>query len=64
MTASPTPSTTDGPAIEGDPRLAERALALGYTPARIRPALDALFLLDRRLGDIIRSTREPMVGQI
>lgn len=64
MTASATPSTTDEAATEGDPRLAERALALGYTPARWRPALDALFLLDRRLGDIVRSTREPMVGQM
>ena len=64
MTAPATPSTTDEAATKGDPRLAERALALGYTPARWRPALDALFLLDRRLGDIVRSTREPMVGQM
>jgi phytoene synthase len=49
---------------DGNPHAAERALALGYTPVRWRPALDALFLLDRRLGDIVRSTREPIVGQM
>lgn len=52
------------PVAEGDPRLAESTLALSYTPTRWRTSLDALFLLDRRLGDIVRSTREPMVGQM
>ena len=47
-----------------DVRGAERALALGYTPAADRPAIAALFALDARLGDIVRTTREPMVGQM
>lgn len=45
-------------------RSAERALALTYAPAELRPALSALLGLDEALGAILRSTREPLVGQI
>lgn len=39
-------------------------LALSYVPARARAALDALFALDAALGKVLRTTREPMVGQM
>lgn len=42
----------------------ERALALAYAPAGARAALAALFALDDRLAQILRTTREPMVGQM
>lgn len=45
-------------------REAERALAIGYAPAATRPALAALFALDRRLGELVAGTREPMVAQM
>ena len=43
---------------------AERALALSYSPAARRAALHALFALDVALGQVLRTTREPMVGQM
>ncbi len=42
----------------------ERALVLGYAPADARDALAALLALDARLGAILRTTREPLVGQM
>lgn len=51
-------------ATVADARAAERALALGYAPAASLPGLAALFALDERLGTILRTTREPMVGQM
>jgi len=39
-------------------------LALSYAPDRSRAALDALFSLDTALGNILRTTREPLVGQM
>lgn len=42
----------------------ERALALGYAPAAARAGLAALFALDERLAAILRTTREPLVGQM
>lgn len=39
-------------------------MVLSYAPADRRPALNALFALDDALADILRSTREPMVGQM
>lgn len=39
-------------------------LALSYAPERSRAALDALFSLDTALGNILRTTREPLVGQM
>lgn len=40
----------------------ERALAVSYAPRALRPALTALFALDERLGAIVGTTREPMIG--
>ena len=45
-------------------REAERSLAIGYAPRDRRPGLAALFAFDARLGDVLRTTREPMVGQM
>jgi 15-cis-phytoene synthase len=43
---------------------AEVALALTYAPARIRGSVRTLFALDETLGGIVRSTREPTLGQM
>jgi 15-cis-phytoene synthase len=43
---------------------AERALALSYAPADRRAGVEALLLLDGTLGGILRTTREPLVGQM
>ena len=48
-------------AIIADP---ERALVLAYAPARLRPALAALWRLDERLGSVVAAAREPMIGAI
>jgi phytoene synthase len=42
----------------------ERALALAYAPAGVRPALAALWRLDERLGGVVAAAREPMIGAI
>ena len=42
----------------------DRALALSYVPAAVRRAIAALFLIDAAMADIVRTTREPMLGQI
>ena len=42
----------------------ERVLALSYAPPDRRTALHALFALDATLGQVLRTTREPMVGQM
>ena len=42
----------------------ERALALAYAPQSRRAGLAALWLLDERLGGIVASTTDPMVGAI
>jgi hypothetical protein len=42
----------------------ERALTLVYAPARVRPALAALWRLDERLGSVVATTTEPMIGAI
>jgi phytoene synthase len=39
-------------------------LALSYAPDRSRAALDALFSLDAALGNVLRTTSEPLVGQM
>lgn len=41
-----------------------RDLALSYAPADRRAGLEALFALDAALGQVLRTTREPMVGQM
>ncbi|WP_293971610.1 squalene/phytoene synthase family protein [Sphingomonas sp.] len=40
----------------------ERALAVTYAPASLRPGLAAIFALDERLGNIVGTTTEPMIG--
>lgn len=47
-----------------DGRAEERALALRYAPASARDGLAALLALDARLGAILRTTREPLIGQM
>jgi phytoene synthase len=42
----------------------ERALAIGYARASDRAALAALFGLDDALAAVLRTTREPIVGQM
>lgn len=43
----------------------ERALALTYSPSpQARAALAALLMLDDRMAETVRSTSEPMLGQI
>jgi phytoene synthase len=42
----------------------ERALILATAPARARAALAALLALDDALGSVLRTTREPMLGQM
>lgn len=42
----------------------ERALALSYAPAEARAGVAALLALDDTLGQILRTTREPLVGQM
>lgn len=42
----------------------ESALAIGYARAPLRPAMAALFNLDSALGAVLRTTREPLVGQM
>lgn len=43
---------------------ADLGLALTYVPLRNRGALAALFAIDRAMGDVVRSTKEPMLGPI
>lgn len=42
----------------------ERELALGYARPAMLPALGALFALDGALARVLRTTREPIVGQM
>lgn len=42
----------------------ERALVLTYAEPATRPALAALLALDDALGQVVRTTREPALGQI
>lgn len=41
-----------------------RDLAFSYAPDGARGAVEALFALDAALGDVLRTTREPLVGQM
>ena len=40
----------------------ERELAVAYAPHAARPALTVLFSLDERMGGIVATTTEPMIG--
>ncbi|MEH3107362.1 MAG: squalene/phytoene synthase family protein [Sphingomonas fennica] len=42
----------------------ERALAVAYAPPAARPALTALWALDERLGTVVATTHEAMIGRI
>lgn len=42
----------------------ERRLALAYAPKSARDATLALFALDAALGNLVRGTSEPMLGQL
>jgi len=42
----------------------ECALALSYAPVDARPAIAALFSLDAALAQVLRTTREPAIGQM
>ena len=42
----------------------ERQLALAYARSGVRPAIEALWLLDERMGAIVAAAREPMIGQM
>jgi phytoene synthase len=52
----------DAAIIEGLPPV--HRLALAYAPRRARDAWLGLLALDARLAQIVRETREPMLGQI
>jgi phytoene synthase len=43
---------------------ADLGLALTYVPLKNRGALAALFAIDRAMGDVVRTTKEPMLGPI
>ena len=43
---------------------ADIGLALTYVPPRNRGALAALFAIDRAMADVVRTTKEPMLGPI
>lgn len=47
-----------------EPLPPDRALALAWQPAAGRPALAALFSLDRHLATLVRRASEPMLGQL
>ena len=42
----------------------DKKLAFAYLPARHRAAVEALFAVDAAMGGVVRSTSEPMLGQI
>lgn len=42
----------------------EVSLAIGYVPASARRALTALWSFDARIAQILRTTTEPMIGQM
>lgn len=50
--------------VTEDPAAAERALALGYAAAAKRAGLAALFELDATLAQVLRTTRDPLLGQM
>ena len=55
----PRPSVTADQAIGGD-----RELALLHTPAKVRPAFEALWALDAAMGDVVARTSEPALAAV
>jgi 15-cis-phytoene synthase len=43
---------------------ADLGLALTYAPVRERAALAALFAIDRAMGDVVRTTKETLLGPV
>ncbi|MFL6734318.1 MAG: squalene/phytoene synthase family protein [Sphingomicrobium sp.] len=43
---------------------ADRALALTYVPAEKRRAIEALWAIDNAMGDVVRTSSQPMLGHI
>jgi 15-cis-phytoene synthase len=53
------------PSAIADPLLgADRALALTHVPVRHRAAIAALWAVDAAMGDVLRTTSDPLLGQI
>ncbi|KQN26177.1 hypothetical protein ASE86_08485 [Sphingomonas sp. Leaf33] len=50
--------------VKDDLNSAERQILLGYAPRHARTGLAAILALDDQLSTILRTTREPMVGQM
>lgn len=50
--------------IAVDPRVVERRVVLSYIPSDRRGGVEALLALDTVLAGIVRTTREPIVGQM
>lgn len=50
--------------VNESPSDLERSLALSYAPAASRAGVTAIFALDAQLADVVRTTRDPMVGQL
>lgn len=48
----------------GEPLPAEVQVALAWARAADRPAFNALFQLDRRLGEVVAGSSETMIGQL
>ena len=42
----------------------DKRLAFAYLPRGKRPAIKALFAIDAAMGEVVRSTREPLLGPI
>ena len=59
MSRPPKPSATADSGLSPDKRL-----AFAHLQGRRRPAVEALFALDAAMADVLRSTSEPMIGQI
>lgn len=50
--------------VKDDLNSAERQILLGYAPRDARAGLAAILALDDQLATILRTTRDPMVGQM
>ena len=52
------------PALVASAGPSDRDLVRLYWPVKLRPAFDALFDIDSAMADVVRTTKQPMVGQI
>ena len=60
----PRPSATADPADQGQGLSPDKQLAFAYASPRDRAALRALFAVDAAMGDVVRTTREPMLAPV